>query len=91
LDYAYSTGRVVGDSYVGGLVGYVLNSPAIDDTTCLWDVTTSKQSDSEAGTGCTTAALKAEGVAWASGTPGSDYWAVGSLNNGYPYLKNLDY
>jgi trimeric autotransporter adhesin len=53
---SYSTGRVSGSSYVGGLVG----DSVFTVTHSFWDVTTSGQTTSAGGTGLTTAQMHTE-------------------------------
>jgi hypothetical protein len=56
LQSCYSTGTVAGDRRVGGLVAY---DYAGDTTHCLWDMETSGQTTSYAGTGKTTTEMQA--------------------------------
>ena len=56
VDQGYSTGSVSGTSYVGGLVGGAVDP--YDVTGCFWDVESSRQSTSDAGTGKTTAEMQ---------------------------------
>ena len=55
----YSTGSVSGDLYVGGLIGYSYISQISDS---FWDVQTSGQTDSDGGTGKTTAEMQTAGT-----------------------------
>jgi len=51
ISYAYATGKVTGDAFVGGLVG----AGGYSVTNSFWDINTTGQSSSNAGTGLTTA------------------------------------
>jgi len=53
---SYSTGSVTGDEVVGGLVGYGEGEGNVSNS--FWDIETSGQSNSAAGTGKTTAQMK---------------------------------
>ena len=56
VTYCYSTGQVVGDSNVGGLIGQEARSGST--TVSFWDLNTSGLSTSDAGTGITTAEMQ---------------------------------
>lgn len=81
IDNCFSTGAVTGNTDVGGLMGYA--SSTVND--CFWDTTTSGQATSAAGTGKTTAQMKA------LTTFSSASWDIASSttsrNDGYPFLS----
>jgi len=59
VSQCYSTGTVDGNDCVGGLVGYdgaAYNGAAVE--ACFWDIQTSGQTRSDAGTGLTTAQMQ---------------------------------
>jgi hypothetical protein len=85
----YSTGSVSGTTnYVGGLVGRntegtVPNTGTVSNS--FWDINTSKQSSSAAGTGKTTAEMKDIGTY--AGWDFGGVWGMNPNNNdGYPFL-----
>ncbi|RLC64965.1 MAG: hypothetical protein DRI01_02460 [Chloroflexi bacterium] len=89
---SYSTGGVIGNSDVGGLVGW--NDGTVSNS--FWDTETSGQSASAGGTGKTTAEMMDiatfTAAAWnitavASGQTNSDYiWNIVSAVT-YPFLS----
>ena len=57
INNSYSTGSVTGNSYFGGLIGYH-DDPSGAVTNSFWDMETSNQATSAAGTGKSTAEMK---------------------------------
>jgi len=80
---SYSTGLVVGSSYVGGLGGY--NDGDVIES--FWDVETSEVETSEGGTGKTTTEMKTEST-FTDADWDFDYtWFMDEdTNDGYPNL-----
>ena len=80
IDDSFSTGVVIGNTNVGGLAGQ--NSGVVSNS--FWDVETSGQAASAAGTGKTTAEMKELDTFLSAG------WDIEArttdLNTGYPYL-----
>ncbi len=87
---SYSYGVVVGTSDVGGLVGSQYQStshPAIT-TNSFWDLETSGQSASSAGTGKTSAEMKTQSTYTNAEWDFTTIWEISSnANNGYPDFK----
>jgi len=84
VTFCYSTGEVSGTSYVGGLVGSYCRGPV---TGCFWDIETSGQSTSGAGTGKTTAEMKTAGTFLMWGTCGNEgFWTIDDGAD-YPRLR----
>jgi len=91
----YSTGVVIGDSNVGGFSGYNVNQFPISDnvTGCFWDVESSSEPDSAAGTPLPTADMYDQTTFTDSGwdfvgetaNGGSDDWAM-PAGGGYPVM-----
>jgi len=78
----YSTGAVIGASDVGGLVGLNRHNVA----TCFWDIQTSGQATSSAGTGKTTAEMQTTSTFLEAGWNFVNIWGIGE-NQTYPYLR----
>lgn len=75
----YSTGFVPAGVDNGGAIGFITDTGV---TNTFWDTETSGQATSAAGTGLTTAQLKAQDL-----NSGGSFWGSNPLlNNGYPYL-----
>lgn len=85
LTNCYSAGVVTGTGSaedIGGLIGYQQGGTV---TSCYWDYQASTQSSSDAGTSCTTAAMKEQ--ATFSGWDFTDIWTIDAgSNDGYPAL-----
>ncbi|MHC4675528.1 MAG: GLUG motif-containing protein, partial [Planctomycetota bacterium] len=91
----YSTGLVSGTTNVGGFSGYNVNQMPLEENVigCLWDVESSGEPNSVAGTGLTTAQMYDENTFIDSGwdfvaeitNGGSDDWAMPG-GGGYPIL-----
>ena len=90
---SYATGSVEGDENVGGLVGN--NNDTVTDS--YWDTETTDQSDSDGGTGLTTAEM--QGSAAETNMDGFDFenvWDsvlesdVDATADGYPILLSVD-
>jgi hypothetical protein len=91
IQNCYSTGSVSGTTDVGGLIG----SGSGLAVNCFWNVETSGQTNSAGGTPKTTAGMKRVGTymtdAW-DFTLSSNIWGFnGSNNNGYPFLRFMNY
>ncbi len=87
VSYCYSTGAVTGTNYVGGLIGFNTSSTV---TGSLWDIQTSNQPSSAAGTGDSTSAMKVEATFTNAGWDFTSTWAINiGTNGGYPYLINV--
>jgi hypothetical protein len=88
VSQCYSAGAVSGSENVGGLVGW----GGADTTACFWDLQTSGQATSAAGTGKTTAEMQMAKTFLDDGLPagaGWDFvnvWGLGE-NQTYPYLR----
>lgn len=82
----YSSGLVTcQDNYVGGLVWSSYSSLV---TGCFWDIESSGQTTSGAGTGKTTAEMKTLSTFTDAGWDFDYYWEIDpALNDGYPFLK----
>ncbi len=99
INNCYSTGSVNGaGDYTGGLIGRNFGNSTVSDS--FWDMETSGQATSAAGTGLTTAEMQTPATftdaGWdfvgetANGT--DDYWDIDGINNdGYPYLSWQDF
>ncbi|HEY9167840.1 MAG TPA: GLUG motif-containing protein, partial [Candidatus Kryptonia bacterium] len=86
--FCYSTGSVAGASNVGGLLGSLDGGSTILGD--FWDVQTSGQTTSAAGTGESTAAMKTESTFAGAGWDFSSTWVVNAgVNSGYPYLQSV--
>jgi len=97
LSNCYSSGNVTGDASVGGDVGGLVASNDGSVSNSFWDIETSRQSNSAAGTGKTTAQMKDivtfSGVGWnitAVANPGarnpSYIWNIVDART-YPFLS----
>ncbi len=87
VNYSYSIGYVTGTNYVGGLIGFNTSSTV---TGGLWDMGTSGQSASAAGTAESDSAMKVEATFTDAVWDFTSTWAINSgTNNGYPYLINV--
>jgi hypothetical protein len=89
ISYCYSAGKVSGTAYMGGLIG---GTDTFALTSCYYDSATSGQSDSSRGTPEDTATMKIRDTYVGWDFAGSvldgydDFWSIGTLNGGYPYL-----
>ncbi|MCX5644513.1 MAG: hypothetical protein NTZ17_07480 [Phycisphaerae bacterium] len=84
VTFCYSTGEVSGTSYVGGLVGNNCRGPV---TGCFWDIETSGQNTSDAGTGKTTAEMQTAVTFLAWGACGNPpVWTIDDGTD-YPRLR----
>ena len=90
----YSTGLVSGDSNVGGFSGYDVNELPIENVIgCFWDVESSGEPNSAAGTGKTTAQMQDANTFLDAGwdfvgettNGGSDDWSM-PVGGGYPIM-----
>jgi PKD repeat protein len=89
IENSYSTGRVIGDYEQGG---FICSKYSGDITSCFWDTETSGLSNSAAGTGRTTAAMKTRATFTDAGWDFENVWNIAdTINNGYPYLNGFDY
>ena len=80
VDDCYSTGVVTGNTDVGGLMGF--SSSVVSN--CFWDTETSGQATSAAGTGKTTAEMKA--ITTFSNAEWDILGYSEEHNDGYPFL-----
>lgn len=99
--YAYATGKVIGLSSVGGLVGRNILVNFFDVTNIsrsFWNMEATGQQASGCGantatvtctaTGLTTAQMKTSAPFIAAGWDFTNVWAIDpAINNGYPYLR----
>jgi len=96
IRYSYSIGTVMGSGTIGGLVGKSIFTPV---SASFWDTQASGQSDSDGGTGKTTAEMKTYATFYNAGWDFIDETANGANsiwgidesptnpdNNGYPFL-----
>ncbi len=84
--HCYSSGSATGTNHVGGLIGYQTVSTT---GSCLWDVTSSGQSNGVDGFGETTTEMKSQSTFTGYGWNFTTVWSIdSSINNGYPYLKS---
>lgn len=86
---SYASGAVTHTSgaTLGGLIGINANANDANLTNCFWDTQTSGQSNSDGGTGKTTAEMKVESTftAWDFNST----WSILTLDNlSYPYLQS---
>ena len=91
IENCYSAGEVTptaGQPNIGGLVGGNYQGTV---TNCFWDIQTSGQSDSDGGTGKTTAEMKTLSTFSAVGwdITASIWLLIPECNNGYPCLWNI--
>jgi|GEM_PF-1612898 len=85
LNYCYSTGNISAGEYTGGLVGRNYSSTAEN---CFWDTETSGKTNSQGGTGKTTAEMKTQTTFTTAGWDFTKTWAMATtFNSGYPYLQ----
>jgi len=86
INYCYSAGLVTGSTNVGGLVG--VNDSDSNTLNCFWDIETSGQTTSAAGTGQTTAQMKTRSTFTDAGW---DF--AGETNNGTDdvWFEGIDY
>ena len=83
LTTCYAAGAVSGSSYIGGLTG---DNAYNTTTACFWDVETTGQATSAAGTGKTTAEMKTLSTFTSAGWDFADIWGIGE-NQTYPFLR----
>ena len=84
INNCYSTGIVAGSTYTGGLVGDNDNGTISNS---FWDIETSGYTNSDGGSGKTTAEMKAQSTYTDEGWNFSTIWAMDlTINDGYPYL-----
>ena len=89
IGYSYSIGTVFGSGTIGGLVGRRVNEPPA--VASFWDTQASGQSDSDGGTGKTTAEMKTYATFCDAGWDFNSIWGIDESpadpdNNGYPFL-----
>ena len=100
---SYSTSCVIGNNYVGGLIGYI-DYPNVQNS--FWDTQTSGQATSAGGTGKTTTEMQDVATYTSLATVGldepwdfvgnpfddvgnEDFWDIDAeINEGYPYFAN---
>jgi len=86
ISNSYSIGAVLGDSLIGGFVGFSQTGSTINNS--FYNTETSKQSESDGGTGKTTAEMNEQ--ATYTGWDFSTIWGLSStVNSGYPYLRSV--
>ncbi len=96
ISFSYAAGSVDGDGAVGGLIGFNQGSAS----NSYWDIEITGQTESDGGDGRNTAAMKSLGTysSWNIATQNDvtqdefgwneNYiWGIGTLNNGYPFLR----
>ena len=83
IEYCYSAGSLTGTTELGGFIStneHVVNA-------CLWDVESSGEDSSAAGSGANTASMKADSIYIANNWDLQGIWGIdNSINNSYPYL-----
>jgi hypothetical protein len=89
IECSYSIGTVFGSGTIGGLVGRRVNDPPAFAS--FWDTQASGQSDSDGGTGKTTAEMKTYATFYDAGWDFNSIWGIDESatdpdNNGYPFL-----
>ncbi|MFA7710395.1 MAG: GLUG motif-containing protein [Candidatus Neomarinimicrobiota bacterium] len=90
LTNCYSTGKPDGESDIGGFVGSTASWGGTT-TGCFWDIESSMLSNSDGGTGKTTAEVKTQSTFTDAGWDFSDIWAINTAkNDGYPCLQWQD-
>jgi hypothetical protein len=90
LTNCYSTGKPDGESDIGGFVGSTASWGGTT-TGCFWDIASSMLSNSDGGTGKTTAEMKTQSTFTDAGWDFSDIWAINTAkNDGYPCLQWQD-
>ena len=83
ISNCYSSCRVSGDIYVGGLIGFN-NMATPDIINSFWDIETSGQTGSAGGEGKTTAEMMQQSTF--EGWDFVNVWEIGE-NQTYPYLR----
>lgn len=90
ITHCYSTGKPDGNSDVGGFVGKTASWGGTT-TGCFWDTESSMLSNSNGGTGKTTAEMQTQSTFTDAGWDFTEIWTINSLkNDGYPYLQWQD-
>jgi len=83
INNCYSTGQVSGSLDIGGLIGR--NSWCLLDEDCFWDTETSGLTESDGGTGRTTAQMQDINTFLTAGWDFENLWRM-SYKTGYPML-----
>ncbi len=85
---SYSVGLVIGTTNVGGFLGRLEGG---DFSNTFWDIETSGQAESAAGTGTTTVEMQTEDTFTDASWDFEEIWTINTLvNDSYPYFQWQD-